>query len=63
MFLQILVTKPDFYNASSRTNLRTTILELLKMNIIPIVNTNDAVEPPPEADLDLSGVNIDRFHY
>ena len=53
---QILVTKPDFYSDSSRTNLRATLNELLKLNIIPIINTNDAVAPPPEADVDLQGV-------
>lgn len=53
---QILVTRPDFENESSRTNLRSTLIELLKMNIIPIINTNDAVSPPPEADVDLQGV-------
>lgn len=53
---QILVTKPDFQNEHSRENLRETISELLKLNIIPIVNANDAVAPPPEADMDLAGV-------
>jgi len=28
----------------------------MKLNIIPIINANDAVAPPPEADLDLAGV-------
>ncbi|KAK2191166.1 hypothetical protein NP493_58g06033 [Ridgeia piscesae] len=53
---QILVTKPDFNNEMSRTNLRSTLQELMKLNIIPIINANDAVAPPPEADLDLAGV-------
>ncbi|GFO23858.1 delta-1-pyrroline-5-carboxylate synthase [Plakobranchus ocellatus] len=53
---QILVTKPDFQNEHSRENLRETISELLKLNIIPIVNANDAVAPPPEPDMDLAGV-------
>ena len=50
------MTKPDFYNESSRTNLHSTLIELLKLNVIPIVNANDAVAPPPEADMDLAGV-------
>lgn len=53
---QILVTKPDFYNEKSRKNLRSTLNELLKLNIVPIINANDAVAPPPDMDMDLSGV-------
>ncbi|XP_013413324.1 delta-1-pyrroline-5-carboxylate synthase isoform X2 [Lingula anatina] len=53
---QVLVTKPDFTNDESRKNLRGTLQELLKLNIIPILNANDAVAPPPEADKDLAGV-------
>lgn len=53
---QILVTKPDFDNENTRTNLSSTLNELLKLNIIPIINTNDAVSPPPQPDVDLHGV-------
>nr|XP_018904358.1 PREDICTED: delta-1-pyrroline-5-carboxylate synthase [Bemisia tabaci] len=44
---QVLVTKPDFYNEETRKNLFTTLSELLSLNILPIINTNDAVTPPP----------------
>lgn len=43
---QILITKPDFYNDETRQNLTSTINELLALNILPIINTNDAVSPP-----------------
>lgn len=51
---QVLVTKPDFYNAVSRVNLRTTFSELLALNIVPIVNTNDAVVSPSMPDFEIS---------
>lgn len=50
------MTKPDFYNEKSRKNLRSTLNELLKLNIVPIINANDAVAPPPDMDMDLAGV-------
>ncbi|KAL3865121.1 hypothetical protein ACJMK2_006750 [Sinanodonta woodiana] len=53
---QVLVTKPDFQNEFTRENLKSTLHELIKFNIIPIVNANDAVAPPPEADKDLQGI-------
>ena len=54
---QILVTKPDFYNEHSRKNLRSTVQELIRLNIVPIINANDAVAPPPDLDVDLQGVS------
>ena len=42
----MLVTKPDFYNKETCKELFETISELLQLNIIPIINTNDAVSPP-----------------
>nr|CAD7570857.1 unnamed protein product [Timema californicum] len=52
---QVLVTKPDFYNEETRRNLFSTLSELISLNIVPIINTNDAVSPPPQADDDLAG--------
>ena len=40
------MTKPDFYNKETCIELFKTISELLQLNIIPIINTNDAVSPP-----------------
>lgn len=54
---QVLVTKPDFYNPLSRVSLRTTFTELLGLNIVPIVNTNDAVFPLQINDADLEASN------
>lgn len=52
---QILITKPDFYNNETRQNLNSTINELISLNILPIINTNDAVTPPPQVlDEDVS---------
>ncbi|KAG7270463.1 hypothetical protein CRUP_017945, partial [Coryphaenoides rupestris] len=55
---QILVTNLDFHDAQKRRNLNSTLQELLRMNIVPIINTNDAVVPPPEPDSDLHGVSV-----
>lgn len=44
------MTKPDFYNEETRRNLFSTLSELISLNIIPIINTNDAVTPPPQID-------------
>ena len=50
------MTTPDFKDAELRGNLRSTMDALIKMNCIPIINTNDAVAPPPGEDHDLKGV-------
>ncbi|KAK9874938.1 hypothetical protein WA026_005755 [Henosepilachna vigintioctopunctata] len=52
---QVLVTKPDFYNEETRRNLFSTISELISLNIVPIINTNDAVSPPPQIDEPIGG--------
>ncbi|XP_032463635.1 delta-1-pyrroline-5-carboxylate synthase isoform X9 [Phocoena sinus] len=54
----ILVTNLDFHDEQKRRNLNGTLHELLRMNIVPIVNTNDAVVPPAEPNSDLQGVNV-----
>nr|XP_029485045.1 delta-1-pyrroline-5-carboxylate synthase-like isoform X2 [Oncorhynchus nerka] len=53
---QVLVTNLDFHDDQKRRNLNSTLQELLRMNIVPIINTNDAVVPPPEPNSDLKGV-------
>ncbi|XP_050546804.1 delta-1-pyrroline-5-carboxylate synthase isoform X2 [Daktulosphaira vitifoliae] len=45
---QVLVTELDFYNDQTRNNLVSTLSELISLNIVPIINTNDAVTPPPQ---------------
>uniref|UniRef100_H2LWK8 Delta-1-pyrroline-5-carboxylate synthase n=1 Tax=Oryzias latipes TaxID=8090 RepID=H2LWK8_ORYLA len=55
---QVLVTNLDFHDDEKRQNLHSTLQELLRMNIVPIINTNDAVVPPPEPNSDLHGVNV-----
>lgn len=52
------MTNLDFHNDDKRQNLNSTLQELLRMNIVPIINTNDAVVPPPEPNSDLQGVNV-----
>ncbi|XP_048524006.1 delta-1-pyrroline-5-carboxylate synthase isoform X1 [Dendroctonus ponderosae] len=47
---QVLVTKADFYNEETRKNIISTLSELISLNIVPIINTNDAVSPPPQID-------------
>lgn len=40
---QVLVTATDFMTAQNRANTRDTMLNLLELDVIPIVNENDAV--------------------
>ena len=47
---QVLVNKVDFYNEYTRENLQATLNELLELNIIPILNTNDAIASKPGKD-------------
>ena len=58
LLFQILVTNLDFHDEQKRRNLNSTLQELLRMNIVPIINTNDAVVPPPVPSSDLQGVNV-----
>jgi len=55
---QVLVTKQDFINNDTREQLFNTIRELMALNIIPIINTNDAVSPPPQETLMAGTLNI-----
>ena len=59
---QVLVTKPDFQSKETRKQLFMTIDELLQLNIIPIINTNDAVSPPPQQDEDPEGKPLKVFY-
>lgn len=47
-----MVTKPDFINEETRRNLFSTLSELISLNIVPIINTNDAVSPPTQFEYD-----------
>ena len=57
VLLQILITTADFYSDEIKQNLFETMQELISLNIVPIINTNDAVSPPPQIDEDLAGVS------
>lgn len=52
---QVLVTQNDFERTSTRDNLTSTVEELLRLNIIPLVNENDVMSDPATADGDLEG--------
>ncbi|KAG1674081.1 Delta-1-pyrroline-5-carboxylate synthase [Nymphon striatum] len=53
---QVLITRPDLENDETRANLKSTVKELIALNIIPIINTNDAVFSPSTPDKDESGI-------
>ncbi|XP_074095744.1 delta[1]-pyrroline-5-carboxylate synthase isoform X2 [Cotesia typhae] len=54
---QVLVTKTDFFNEETRKNLFNTLSELISLNIVPVINTNDAVSPPHQADEEVGGLH------
>ena len=47
---QVLVNKLDFYNEYTRENLMSTLNALIDLNIVPILNTNDAIASKPSLD-------------
>jgi len=54
---QVLVTKQDFTDDYTRKHLFQTMSELIALNIVPVVNTNDAVAAPPQVYDALEGVS------
>ena len=52
---QVLVSKRDL-DQDNRFHLQSTIDNLLDLAIVPIINTNDAVVPPSDSDVELEGV-------
>ncbi|EDQ93056.1 uncharacterized protein MONBRDRAFT_19302 [Monosiga brevicollis MX1] len=53
---QVLVTKNDFRDRRTLTHLNETMNALLNIDVVPIINENDAVSPPAEDGADLDGV-------
>lgn len=51
---KVLVTKADFRSEHTLQNLVSTLNYLLDANIVPILNTNDAISYPPEATQDVA---------
>jgi len=52
---QVLVTPGDFDNEKTKANLKSTMEELLRLNIIPLVNENDVMSDPATSDADIVG--------
>uniref|UniRef100_A0A8P4GJG1 Delta-1-pyrroline-5-carboxylate synthase n=1 Tax=Dicentrarchus labrax TaxID=13489 RepID=A0A8P4GJG1_DICLA len=53
-----LLDRAYMFDCSRQIKHCHTLHELLRMNIVPIINTNDAVVPPPVPNSDLQGVNV-----
>jgi delta-1-pyrroline-5-carboxylate synthetase len=56
IYQKVLVTKSDFEHPYTSENLHQTLEELFDLNIIPILNTNDAIAPPPDTNKDIKGM-------
>ena len=54
VFLQVLITGSDL---RYRTNLLNTMNSLLSMKMLPILNGNDVVAPPPNDGSEADGLS------